>query len=218
MTTNPRVEALREARNVLANSGAESGYCMCGDPVAGHTIGSGHAPVDAHVYMASEIIAKIDTALASSGNEADFDAGGREAFEHAAARLTERSPTGDDKGLVERKDQLLIDLLRREGHHSGVWFRHRLLEAADRLTALSSGNEVAKVVGWQPIETAPKDGTPIIAVRDEWVRAREVAWYWDARSPDEPAAFRPKYSGGQPSHWMPLPAPPASDAAPLTGG
>lgn len=56
-------EALVEARNVLANSGAESGYCMCGDPVKSHTIGSGHSPVDSHDYMANSTIKKIDEAL-----------------------------------------------------------------------------------------------------------------------------------------------------------
>lgn len=30
----------------------------------------------------------------------------------------------------------LIGLLRREGHHSGVWFSARLLEAADTISTL----------------------------------------------------------------------------------
>jgi len=56
---------LGEARNVLANSGAESGYCMCGDPVEGHNIGSGHSPVDSHSYMAVRLVDKIDTAIST---------------------------------------------------------------------------------------------------------------------------------------------------------
>lgn len=55
--------ALESARNVLANSGAESGYCMCGDPVEGHSFGSGHSPVDSHAYMAHQIVEQIDEAL-----------------------------------------------------------------------------------------------------------------------------------------------------------
>ena len=55
--------ALRECRDALANSGAESGYCMCGDPVDSHNIGSGHSPVDSHVYYATQLLSKIDALL-----------------------------------------------------------------------------------------------------------------------------------------------------------
>jgi hypothetical protein len=36
----------------------------------------------------------------------------------------------------------LIGLLRREGKHSGVWFAHKLIEAADALEAQSRANVV----------------------------------------------------------------------------
>ena len=42
---------------------------MCGDPVDSHTIGSGHAPVDAHVYIAGQAVEKIDAALATARGE-----------------------------------------------------------------------------------------------------------------------------------------------------
>lgn len=66
---------------------------------------------------------------------------------------------------------------------------------------------------WQPIETAPKDGTHIIALRPTdpphvesmyWARYedadRDGDWHWsyDGDSPRE----------GSPTHWMPLPPPP----------
>lgn len=60
------LEALGAARNVLANSGAESGYCMCGDPIEGHSFGSGHALVDSHGYMADKVIEQIDAAIAKA--------------------------------------------------------------------------------------------------------------------------------------------------------
>ena len=47
---------LNNAIGILAHSGAESGWCMCGDKVEGHNIGSGHSPVDAHVYAASHFV------------------------------------------------------------------------------------------------------------------------------------------------------------------
>lgn len=73
---------------------------------------------------------------------------------------------------------------------------------------------------WQPIETAPKDGTVI----DVWLGdadAPEVDFYCTfgtRRSPGwrwRQGKFRPVHGihvpvlGVQPTHWMPLPAPPA---------
>lgn len=40
-------------------------------------------------------------------------------------------------GLDARNLRLLVDLLRREGNYSGVWFAHALLEAATAIEALS---------------------------------------------------------------------------------
>ena len=61
------VEALQFARGLLAHSGAESGYCMCGDPTDSHNMGSGHSPVDSHVYEASRFIERIDALLTRIG-------------------------------------------------------------------------------------------------------------------------------------------------------
>ena len=64
--------------------------------------------------------------------------------------------------------------------------------------------EAPRKVEWQPIETAPKDGTPVL-VHDEG--AIEIAT-WDSDSD----AWR-DCSGHKmwpsPQHWMPLPDPPA---------
>lgn len=83
-------------------------------------------------------------------------------------------------------------------------------------------------VGWRPIETAPKDGTEI----DVWIngefpgRRTDVSWrkptdseWWvhggdTIETPDATwhDCFGPLGSCEQPTHWQPLPTPPAGEA------
>jgi len=81
---------------------------------------------------------------------------------------------------------------------------------------------------WQPIETAPKDGTPV----DLWLvsnetcdidfysptasklQGRSTDWVWEKRGPNS-ANWYPLGGLGYPlgpevtpTHWMPLPVPP----------
>jgi hypothetical protein len=67
---------------------------------------------------------------------------------------------------------------------------------------------------WQPIETAPKDGTRV----DVWSGDRFTDARWCARH-KQWEVFIPDYNGGEwtgvyapPTHWMPLPAPPVETA------
>lgn len=55
---------------------------------------------------------------------------------------------------------------------------------------------------WQPIETAPKDGTPIL-VADSGPYAFVVEWNNKHR-----AWLGADRSAWEPTHWMPLPEPP----------
>lgn len=67
-------------------------------------------------------------------------------------------------------------------------------------------------MNWQPIETAPKDGTTVIAFMPSEEpslaycagagRSRDGGdwWVWTERS-----------YVGRPTHWMPLPAPPKTE-------
>lgn len=64
---------------------------------------------------------------------------------------------------------------------------------------------------WQPIETAPRDGTRILAWIPRGNNKHEVIWMGTLPS----GRVRWLFSHGwisagdfQPTHWMPLPAPP----------
>tara|TARA_R110000751_G_scaffold307812_1_gene431804 strand:+ start:4090 stop:4422 length:333 start_codon:yes stop_codon:yes gene_type:complete len=77
------------------------------------------------------------------------------------------------------------------------------------LRRLRAGELVA-VEGWQPIETAPKDGTVVLcccaANYGPYTGHYECAAWVDTNEHDEFGDdARPCY----PTHWAPLPAPPA---------
>ena len=63
---------------------------------------------------------------------------------------------------------------------------------------------------WQPIETAPKDGTRIlIGVWDLGPDVTSARWngaFWDMSIQDEEFCGESDFAG--PTHWMPLPDPP----------
>jgi hypothetical protein len=79
--------------------------------------------------------------------------------------------------------------------------------------------------GWQPIETAPKDRTTILIFKPGTLYNGEPApWYdvarWDYVDNDQSEMGWASQDGClscvEPTHWMPLPEPPAGRAA-LTG-
>ena len=60
---------------------------------------------------------------------------------------------------------------------------------------------------WQPIETAPKDGSPVLVLGSGWNDPVPTVAVWNEY--EEWAEF----TGGEtiwpaPNHWMPLPEPP----------
>ena len=75
---------------------------------------------------------------------------------------------------------------------------------------------------WQPIETAPKDGTPVLVFCPEFPaehsrnvapRVMEARWNNPGMDPRNGAWGDPVYDewNCEPTHWMPLPAPPAKE-------
>jgi hypothetical protein len=89
-----------------------------------------------------------------------------------------------------------------------LWFKHGESES----DAIVRWNRRAPVpVGWQPIETAPKDGTEF-DVWNAYSEERIANVRWDGKH------FVHWWIGGfdsmdycrieRPTHWMPLPAPP----------
>jgi len=67
--------------------------------------------------------------------------------------------------------------------------------------AYDKGNtKRTKVMNWQPIETAPKDGTGVLV----YSNGRVVSAYF-SKSQDEWLEVIHDYSFYDPTHWMPLP-------------
>lgn len=58
---------------------------------------------------------------------------------------------------------------------------------------------------WQPIETAPKDGTPVLL----YATPRMEVGYWNVAVTDVGiTGWYPSMYWRRPTHWMPLPEPP----------
>lgn len=69
--------------------------------------------------------------------------------------------------------------------------------------------------GWKPIDSAPKDGSIILAWSEDmdevlaivWAESRGGSWRLAGCSSLELGSW------GQPTHWMPLPAPPDNSSS-----
>ena len=74
-----------------------------------------------------------------------------------------------------------------------------------RHTVITHSNEDNKIE-WQPIETAPKDGTRVLLVIDHGEWGDKV---WTGLWADGWIISYGKTSN-KPTHWMPLPVPPSN--------
>lgn len=85
---------------------------------------------------------------------------------------------------------------------------------ADGSRAALSAPQQPSIGGWQPIETAPKDGSRVLLYHSGFkhpfykrdLKARWWVDWWDER------AWYQTAPDAQPTHWMPLPAAPNSES------
>lgn len=89
---------------------------------------------------------------------------------------------------------------------------HASQESPDAYRRVARAAVKAMGSGWQPIETAPKDGTWFIAVARGYVPA-VVHWINDEQCFSEEECTPRFHEHDWPlTHWMPLPAPPEPTA------
>jgi hypothetical protein len=141
-----------------------------------------------------------------AANYGDLDGGDLQeiAVECGVLReITVTEPCGEDCGCAEF-------------HTTGPWTCYRRVP-------LEPSAPTASAQGWQPIETAPKDGTEVMLHGPEGLDVAE----WHAETEDEfesgvivapgfdAGFFGRIYAAGcteDPTHWQPLPPPPHPQA------
>ena len=79
-----------------------------------------------------------------------------------------------------------------------------LFEVRVFYTLPPTAEQIANETAWQPIETAPKDGTFILCFVDAYMKP--MVLFWDSLYWREPANMLGLKK--QPTHWMPLPKAP----------
>lgn len=131
-----------------------------------------------------------------------------------AARIRQRHVIPDGMVVVPKEPTEAMMAARSipgilEGTDTRIVYQAML--AAAPAVALKTEQQVRdEVLAWQPIETAPRDGTPIIAFGHELDEPSVVAWFgtrWLARW-DMATVYDINDEGkyiDNPTHWMPLP-------------
>lgn len=80
------------------------------------------------------------------------------------------------------------------------------IKFSDIEAALSA--QVQDVAGWQPIETAPRDGTTVLLYAPGW-DSPKTGWTYGKDDWQDCPYSRSGDESYQPTNWMPLPAAPA---------
>ena len=120
-----------------------------------------------------------------------------------------------DDALIRRAEQSIDDLLRLINAcetASMAWHVQqacpscvKMFQARDAIRDLLAAVRARE--GWQPMATAPKDGTPVLLWWPYWANVRPLVGWWQNNggwqsweASDEDAK--------PPTHWRPLPSPP----------
>lgn len=139
------------------------------------------------------------------------------------ADLARPLQAGDERVAEAMEACRIIDAAVKEGHDSVSDLLMHLLEAAVPARAALAAMDTPKGGGdgWQPIETAPRDGTSILTFPNYHVTHYEAdpaecftGPGWVASWDDGLDAYITMCK--EPTHWMPLP--PAPPAAMKDGG
>ena len=144
----------------------------------------------------------VEAALKAFANNADWQQGQaftlnmcaalRAAWEKAAELAQEREPAADGMREALEKARVYLAAMSRTGHAPGATILVKAIDAA----LSRAGN------GWQPIETAPKDGTTII------VSGGIAHWHEGAWKTLTGYEYPGRLIQWKVTQWMPLPAPP----------
>lgn len=83
--------------------------------------------------------------------------------------------------------------------------------AEDRFSEMERRMEAPRTNKWQPIETAPKDGTEVLVTKPGYTMAVAGFDYGEWRDAGDMGWGG--YCDVEPTHWMPLPNPPSEHPA-----
>lgn len=173
---------------------------------------------DREIWREREGDAYADSVHVTEGGGIGINCGGMVYVKPVRAwhALASQSPSHAG-GAVGREEIARYDFYRRDNtlapSETGDWVRYE-----DVLALLAQAGAKQEGSAWQPIETAPKDGTVV------WVSngfSMRVAFWRDGKQYEHQGTvgggWRDFYAsaggtedlGFQPAHWMPLPAPPS---------
>lgn len=139
-----------------------------------------------------------------------------------AERITRALASRDGGGWLPSLEWLSTQLCEARNHwcehHEDAWLDTDENHPDDWIAkfirdAMIAASPSNTTDTWLPIESAPRDGTPILGWFENpfWPSAPGVL-YWI----DHNGGGWTHYANGKPTHWQPLPPPPAK-AAPLPG-
>ena len=122
------------------------------------------------------------------------------------------------KTWQERYNEACLDPVDGEKSARELISLAKQAEIDELRTAVESLAKDAEARGWQPIETAPKDGTAVMVYPGTWSgRSASIAKWESDKYAKKPRPYwsrdddfgRVTFSREHPpTHWMPLPPPP----------